>query len=319
MNIIIIYQKKNLPVLQKAFAAIIKSRKYSTAFVDYNEAKKMQPPDKNTIYYLDITGIKKADVEKHIKRFNANGHYFAIIDLKNSFTDIAWFFHNNACDYLNKSMLTKPLPETRMNALMKSKGITPTPQTSHTYILAKDSWKGIVPDNEYTFCFLFIEILDIGELKKHIGSEHLNQKIQSFRQYVEQLLYQADGRCWMWMDATGLFIFPFNGTSVPAIYYAIRLILNRLIISLEHTVFNQLIRYRIAMHIGNTVYQPRGKTGTIISDCINSLFHLGQKYTGEDGLFITKDVYSFLNEKTKKLFIKAKPFEGRQIYTFKYK
>ena len=319
MNIIIIYQKKSLPVLQKAFAAIIKSRKYSTAFVDYNEAKKMQPLDKNTIYYLDITGIKKADVERHIKRFNANGHYFAIIDLKNSFTDIAWFFHNNACDYLNKGMLTKPLSETRMSAIMKSKGITQTPQTSHTYILSKDSWKGIVPDNEYTFCFLFIEILDIGELKKHIGSEHLNQKIQSFRQYVEQLLYQADGRCWMWMDATGLFIFPFNGTSVPAIYYAIRLILNRLIISLEHTVFNQLIRYRIAMHIGNTVYQPRGKTGTIISDCINSLFHLGQKYTGEDGLFITKDVYSFLNEKTKKLFIKAKPFEGRQIYSFKYK
>jgi len=84
-------------------------------------------------------------------------------------------------------------------------------------------------------------------------------------------------------------------------------------------VFNQIIRYRIAMHIGNTVYQPRGKTGTIISDCINSLFHLGQKYTDEDGLFITENIYSFLNEKTKKLFIKVKPFEGRQIYTFKYK
>ncbi len=319
MNIIIIYQKKNLAVLQKGFAAIIQSKKYSTAFIDYNESKKMQPPDKNTIYYLDITGIQKAQVEKHIKKFNTNGQYFAVIDLKKSFQDIAWFFHNNACDYLNKDMLAKPLPETRMQAIMKAKGITPKTHTVRNYIIAKDSWKGIVPDNEYTFCFLFIEILDIGELKKHIGSEHLNQKIFSFRRYVEEMLHHVDGRCWMWMDVTGMFIFPFNGTTVPAIYYAIRLILNRLIISLEHTVFNQIIRYRIAMHIGNTIYQPRGKTGTIISDCINSLFHLGQKYTCEDGLFITEDVYSFLNEKTKKLFAKVKPFEGRQIYTFKYK
>lgn len=319
MNIIIIYQKKNLPVLQKAFSTIIQSKKFSTAFVDSTESRKIQPPDKNTIYYLDITGIKKAEIEKQVKKYNTNGHYFAIIDLKNSYTDIAWFFHNNACDYLTKDMLAKPLPEKRMQSIMKLKGITPKTQHAHNYILAKDSWKGIVPGNEYTFCFLFIEILDIGELKKHIGSEHLNQKIFSFRRYVEELLYQDDGRCWMWMDATGLFIFPFNGTSVPAIYSAIRLIVNRLIISLEHTVFNQIIRYRIAMHIGNTVYQPRGKTGTIISDCINSLFHLGQKYTDEDGLFITEDVYSFLNEKTKKIFMKAKPFEGRQIYTFKYK
>jgi hypothetical protein len=319
MNIIIIYQKKNLPILQKAFAAIIKSKKFSAAFVDYTESRKIQPLDKNTIYYLDITGIKRPEVEKHVKKFNNNGNYFGIIDLKNSFADIAWFFHNNACDYLNKDMLIKPLSEKRIQTIVKLKGIIPKAQTVHNYIIAKDSWKGIVPNNEYTFCFLFIEILDISELKKHIGSEHLNQKIFSFRKYVEELLYQVDGRCWMWMDATGLFIFPFNGTTVPSIYHAIRLILNRLIISLEHTVFNQIIRYRIAMHIGNTVYQPRGKTGTIISDCINSLFHLGQKYTGEDGLFITEEVYSFLNERTKKLFLKTKPFEGRQIYTLKYK
>ncbi len=318
MNIIIIYQKKNLPVLQKAFASIMKSKNISTAFVDHTEYRKIQTPDKSTIYYLDITGIKKAEVEKLVKKFNNNGHSFAIIDLKNSFTDIAWLFHNNACDYLNKDMLIKPLPEKRIQAIAKLKGITPKAQTVHNYIIAKDSWKGIVPDNEYTFCFLFIEILDIDELKKHIGSEHLNHKIFSFRRYVEELLYQVDGRCWMWMDATGLFLFPFNGTSLPAIYHAIRLVLNRIIISLEHTTFNQAIRYRIAMHIGNTIYQPRGKTGTIISDCINSLFHLGQKYTTNEGLFITEEVYNFLNQKTKKMFDKVKPFEGRQIHAFKY-
>ncbi len=51
MNIIIIYQKKNLPVLQKAFAAIIKIQKnFSTAFVDYTESRKIQPLDKK--YHL---------------------------------------------------------------------------------------------------------------------------------------------------------------------------------------------------------------------------------------------------------------------------
>ncbi|MGB4268309.1 MAG: hypothetical protein WBK20_03920 [Spirochaetota bacterium] len=319
MNIIIIYQRKNLQTLQKCFTKLIQSKKYSTAFVDFNESKKIKPPDKNTLYYLDITGIKKVEVEKLVKKFNKDGLYYAIIDLKESFSDIAWFFHNNACDYLGRELLKNPVPETRIQLIQKFKNITLPKKIIPELLVAKDSWNSIVPDNEYTFCFLFIEILDINELKKHIGSEHLNNKIQSFRRFIEELLYQADGRCWMWMDATGLFIFPFDGNSVPSIYYAIRLVLNRIIISLEHTTFNQVIRYRIAMHIGNTVYKPRGKTGTIISDCINSLFHLGQKYTGDDGLFITEDVYNFLNVKTKNLFVKAKPFEGRQIYTFKYK
>ncbi|MBP7583491.1 MAG: hypothetical protein KBA61_05635, partial [Spirochaetes bacterium] len=31
-------------------------------------------------------------------------------------------------------------------------------------------------------------------------------------------------------------------------------------------------------HVGNTVYRVRGDTGSIISDSINSIFHLGQKY-----------------------------------------
>ncbi|MCX8124870.1 MAG: hypothetical protein N3F66_12020 [Spirochaetes bacterium] len=319
MNICIIYQKKNLPLVQKGFETIIKSKKYSTSFIEYNESNKMKSMNKNTLYYYDISGLKKSEIEKHIKKFNKEGIYYGIIDLKNTIKDIAWFFHNNACDYCNKEVLQRPIPQTRLQYIIKFKNITLSSTVQNKYIIAPNSWDSIAPGNEYTFCFLFIEILDIHELKKHIGSEHLNSKIHSFRRYCEELLYQADGRCWMWMDSTGLFLFPFNGDSIPAIYYAIRLMLNRSIISLEHTTFNQVIQYRIAMHIGNTVYQPRGKTGTIISDCINSLFHLGQKYTTDPGLFITQDVYQCINEKTQKLFMKAKPFEGRQIYTFKYK
>ncbi len=317
MNITVLYHKKNALSLQKTFGTLMKSKKYSIEFIDRDEYNKPKKTTANSLYYLDITGLQQADIQKYIKYFNKESMFYGIIDYKNTFSDIAWFFHNNACDYITKETCNNPISESRIRAIVTFKSITLSETPQKKYIIARDSWKSIKPEQEYTFCFLLIEILDVHELKKHIASEHLDSKIFSFRHFVENTLNQLDGKLWMWMDATGLFIFPFDGKSLPAVDSAIRLTVNRSIISLEHTLFNQIIHYRIAMHIGNTVYQPHGKTGTIISDCINSLFHLGQKYTADEGLFITEDVYNVLNSRTKGMFIQTHLFEGRQIYRCK--
>ncbi len=304
MNITVLYHKKNASSLQKTFGTLMKSKKYSIVFIDRDEYNKPKNTSTTTLYYLDITGLQQAEIQKYIKYFNKESMFYGIIDFKNTFSDIAWFFHNNACDYIKKETCNNPISESRIRAIVTFKSIPLSETPQRKYIIARDSWKSIKPEQEYTFCFLFIEILDVQKMKQHIAADHLDSKIFSFRHFVENTLKHLDGKLWMWMDATGLFIFPFNGKSLPAVDSAIRLTVNRSIISLEHTLFNQIIHYRIAMHIGNTVYQPHGKTGTIISDCINSLFHLGQKYTADEGLFITEDVYNVLNQEQRAFLYK---------------
>lgn len=317
MKVIIVYQKKNLPVLKKSFTALLTSKQYSVTFVDCASKSALKNADGNALYYIDITGLEHSVIKKLIKQCNKQALLFGIINNSAAHGDIAWFFHNNACDYLSPVLLKKPIAENRIPLVTGFKSFSCTAKASKHYIICKNSWDDIVPDKEYTFCLLFIEILDIHDLKKHIGAGQLDKNIFSFRHYLENSFHPVNGKLWMWIDSAGIFIFPFNGTSIPAVHTAIRLMLNRASISIEHTLFNQLIRCRIAMHLGNTVYKPRGKTGAIVSDCINSLFHLGQKYTSKEGLYITEDVYSFLNRKIQELFAKAQPFEERQIYSFK--
>jgi len=89
--------------------------------------------------------------------------------------------------------------------------------------------------------------------------------------------------------------------------------LDRNIISAEDIGFNIPLSYRISLHIGNTVYKNRGDTGHIVSDTINSVFHIGQKYAGPGGFYVTQEIFPFIPKGLDAYFIPAGVFEGREI------
>ncbi|HAK46481.1 MAG TPA: hypothetical protein DCO79_11260, partial [Spirochaeta sp.] len=65
------------------------------------------------------------------------------------------------------------------------------------------------------------------------------------------------------------------------------------------------IRLKVSMHLGTTTWKARGKTGTIISDSLNSIFHLGTKYTPLNEMDITEEVYNELPAGIQKMFTDA--------------
>jgi hypothetical protein len=67
------------------------------------------------------------------------------------------------------------------------------------------------------------------------------------------------------------------------------------------------------LHLGNTVYRSRGKTGTIVSDTINFLFHMGKQFSQRSHFYITAPVAPFIPDRLKKDFIPAGTFEGVKI------
>jgi hypothetical protein len=91
------------------------------------------------------------------------------------------------------------------------------------------------------------------------------------------------------------------------------LMLNQRLISAEEFCYDFLVSFRVALHIGNTVYQLRGDTGTIVSDSINSIFHLGQKFAEPGSLYLTEDVRPLLPAGLEKSFVSEGIYEGREI------
>ena len=71
---------------------------------------------------------------------------------------------------------------------------------------------------------------------------------------------------WIWNNFEGLILFPFNGKTCDAILACFRMILYRKMTCVEKLSFNTLFSFRIALHIGSTVYERRGNTKNIISN-----------------------------------------------------
>ena len=306
--------------LRKCFDPLNRSRTYATEFKGIDELKtSLKEISSPTVIYLDITSYSDEERRRLLKSLaKLTILRFGILDPHKKAADIAELFHLGAIDYIDAKISS--VDATRIRSALSIFTFDEEEETGNKivqnteWILSGSTWKGIKSGQEYTFCFLFVEIDLVPEWKEKSGQAHLDQVVASFRKHIERHLEPLKGRIWMWMDLGGVLLFPFDGKKCDSILTCTRLVLNRTTISAEEYDYNTEISYRMVLHIGNTLYKTRGKTGTIISDSINFLFHLGQKYADSGGLYLTEPVFNFAPSGLQNTFISAGQFEGIDIY-----
>ncbi|MFW5862011.1 MAG: hypothetical protein ACOCWZ_07140 [Spirochaetota bacterium] len=316
MQILVFSDNKGI---NKPFTRLIKSKEITVHFFSPSEIKKVL---KNTahgsILYVDISDMspdERAKMMKYLARLE--NYRYGIIDRKNIIHDVAELFHNNACDYMGKELLKEEIAPKRIKTIetyraMQLPDEEQNPAASN-YILSGNNWNNIKTGQEYTFCMMFIELDNQKELMKNMGASHIEQTVLSFRKYLEKYFSPLQGQIWMWMDFGGLILFPFDAEKCDAILASFRMILNRQLICIEEIDINTTLSFKIALNIGNTVYRKKGDTGNIISDSINSIFHLGQKYTPPGNFYLTREVFEYAPAGLKKMFLDAGEYEGREI------
>ncbi len=316
MNIIVFSDNKTLI---KSFSEIKKSKDMSITIHPAGDIKKfMKKTPVNVFLYIDINSYPSSEHSKILKLFNNPETFsYGIIDTTGKFDDPAAVFFTGASDYIGKNLLKKGITGKRLNdaSAFRKLNISDSPSSADSaqYILSGNSWSGIKTGNEYTFCMMFIELDNKKELRTSYSGENLNVLLSIFQKHIEDVVIPQNGKMWMWQDYGGLILFPFNGKTCEAILTSVRLILNRNIISAEYFKNDILLSYRIAIHLGTTVYKKRGETGKIISDSINSIFHLGQKFADPDSLNLTESLVPYIPKGLEKLFIPAGEYEGRNI------
>lgn len=179
---------------------------------------------------------------------------------------------------------------------------------------AVSGWEEIEPSNEYTFWMMYVEIDDSESYRKASSDTVATGVFDSFRRVVERYAGDFRGRLWMWKETGGVLLFPFDGHSQGAIVTAMRLVLNRTIINVEDVPIQGQFSFHVALHVGNTLYEQKGDTGTIVSDAVNLLFHLGQRYTEPGTLTITEQAAHFGSSGLVPYFASMGVFEGTHIY-----
>ena len=211
---------------------------------------------------------------------------------------------------LKAALELRPITENHRQATTRQKARS-------EWAVSGRNWDGIASGKEYTFVLLYVEIDLIDEWTQKSGRAHLGEVMATFHRHVEAIAAPLHGKVWMWTETGGVVLFPFDGDSCPQIELCFKTILDRTIISVEQYTYNAMITYKMALHIGNTLYQDRGNTGTLISDTVNFTFHLGQKFLDAGNFCITETVEPFLAGGLKSCFAPAGVFEQTSIYRMK--
>jgi len=324
MDILVVSDK---PAVKKYFNPIERSRIYRLRLCPCENMKRELHGDvKGLFVYVDINCFVPEDRDRILKYLSKmRGLRYGIIDERGTLKDTGALFHNGASDYLGRTVLLRGIDARRLRrvisfaaagdntALESAKSRVASHEEAQQYIPSGSNWSSVKTGQEYTFYLMFVELDNQITLKNQFSDAQLNIAVNKFKVFIERTVAQEHGRIWMWNEFGGLILFPYSGTSFGAVLACMRLVLSRKLFSVEELNFKKLVSYRIALHIGNTVYRRRGDTGTIISSSINTIFHLGKKYVKPGNFYITSDVYQHLPQKVKKTFRAAGNFEGHEI------
>ena len=267
----------------------------------------------SSFFYFDLSSFsdrQKTLLYKYLSQMDI--HEYGIIDPQGEITDVASLFHSGASDYIGKKMKDTLLAPSRIeDALFFYRNPDTDEERS---VFADHTWEEIRPGNEYPFIMMFIEIDILPQWKTKSDRNLIVKVMNSFYSHVANVFSPLQGKLWIKTDYGGLFLFPRNKTNMKIIEESVRLIINRVLISSEIYDYGTLMTYRISIDSGLTEYQPTGKTGTLISESINYIFHLGQRFTPKGNLIITQELMDIVPEGLKDFFIEEAEFQGRKVF-----
>jgi hypothetical protein len=295
----------------------------SLGFAGWREFRKLVPAiQEPTLCYLDVSKQPKGKLAGCLRLLARNPRLaYGLIDPGGELSDPARAFHDGAADYLDREALREGIDGRRLARAwaysLRTRADTPgqesrAPASGAVYLPSGSDWSQVRPGREYTFCLLFIELDGKEEMERRYGMRNLSIALSSFRSYIENSVKSCHGRLWIWSSFGGIVLFPFNGRDCPALSFLFRLVLFRHLYDIEESQFPNFLSYRLALHLGNLVYTDRN-VGSVVSDSLNSVFHLGQQFARPGGFYLTEEALGFGPPALKPFFLEAGEFEGRKI------
>ncbi|MGA2975582.1 MAG: hypothetical protein ABSF77_09765 [Spirochaetia bacterium] len=281
------------------------------------------------LVYVDLRGLSDRERKRIMTIISAHPEVrFGVFDPGGSIKDTAGVFHAGAVDYLGKGMSVSALTAKRRAAVLayarrggieqqapalpnSASDARPGPAPAAQPAQA-DGWAEVVPGREHRFSFLLVEVDDSEELKKRHEPDNLAAAMETFRGFIESIVTQHGGRLWMWSRFGGLILFPLNDERFLAPVCGLRILLSSIFYDVEESLLPGRLSFRMALSLGATVYHEHD-TGRIVSDAINSIFHLGQRFTPPGQFLLTAEAYDLVPPALREFFLPSGTFEGRRI------
>ncbi|MDR0601765.1 MAG: hypothetical protein LBG42_05225 [Treponema sp.] len=291
-------------------------------------------PAAGDLSYLDISGLGPAEIKKALALLKKScaASPWGIFDPGGLSSDPASFFFEGASDYVGKAAVTG-LSKKRLTAAASWREAAGTagagktrssktapeipPKKSARLPSGKfEGWKSIRTGTVTPVFFLYIA-LSAGDdnLRSRLGEAAFTTTRNRLRDFLQQQFAGASALLWMESESNFLFLVPPQAAPAKAALTAgLKLVLSAPLAGPENFGLSVPVIFTVALHYGKTAFQAPGKTGTVVSDAVNFVFHLGVKYA-EPGRFTMSDEVpaEAVPPGLADLFIPAGEYEGFAI------
>jgi hypothetical protein len=215
--------------VRELFRGINRSKHYRTTFLPREELREAAFCTMDgVLIYLDLSGHDRRSFRKEIRFLASHGCAWGVADPDGIVDDPAELFHLGASDYLSPVQMKERIKTARIHRVVEFRGeILETERESSELsseylpqgvqlIPSGTDWSAVRKGQEYTFFFLYIELLPGEEWKVKSGDQN-RQDIQArFEQFVRRRVTSANGEIWMWSEWGGVVLFGWTAWSTTA-------------------------------------------------------------------------------------------------------
>jgi hypothetical protein len=302
-------------------------------------------PGPDDLQYLDLSGFTAEDGKKTVTQLKkrCKNSLWGIIDPKGTVKDPAQWFFEGAADYIGPAALKNGLGAKRLKsavvwkqtaagagegpAAKPGKGSVAKP--GETFLKrgiklpsgAFPAWKTISSGQNIPVYLLYAAVHGKTALSTRVGEAAYDQFYRKLLAILYKNFQPAEGLLWMETGRDCLFLIPPKAKCAEtAVVSCLRMLISAPQITIENLGITVPLNFIFALHYGSVTYRPPGKTGTVVSDAVNFVFHLGTKRAEIGRLTVSDETPDVtISPKLQDLFVKAGEFEGRRlIHTRKF-
>lgn len=285
-------------------------------------------PSSDDMSYVDISGKDEKEAAKLIGALKRRCPQspWGIIDPKGIVQDPAFWFFNGAADYIGTKTMKLGIKGKRFSQVqsyfsvrngMQTEKPVPVSEVKKLSIPNKFAgWNNITSGEVCPFFFLYASFQGKSNIRTRLGENGFNVLKTRLRYLLQQFFSESDALLWMETETDFLFLIPPKVKNARAAVTAcLKTLLSvPLVIAEKFGLINFSADFVFALHYGNTRFKAPGKTGTVISEAVNFIFHLGTKFAKPGRLTISGEVpKESIPDQLHDMFIDAGNFEDSKI------
>jgi hypothetical protein len=272
--------------------------------------------------YIDASGLGNGRlIEMGSKISEVEGCAWGVLDRGGEIPDPASLFFAGAKDYLGPPLLKggstqgRQLNAARLGAALEFARLGQNKAARPE--LPFPGWEGLPENTEIAVRFCYAAVAPQQELLERIGEKRLNKLREDFAAFLGPWSKECNGIVWIKEPAGSLVLFPPRDEGMNPVLAAFRLLLDRALVGYEVFRLEAPLSFRFAFHAGRTMWRRPGATGTIVSEDVNFVFHLGVKLAGDGLITLSTEAERSIPPYLRDLFAASGDFEGRSLLALK--